>query len=360
MKRDICYYLESVSGQYYSTMAKIRSLGNRELQQVLSLLERFGGDEFNYPVLERFQSLYMPFHKINQVLPLPLKFLPGIFVATADNQVLGLVWISRDGHRLDRWKIDQVIIDPDTYAAYDVGKQLMYYVINKFGGMGVETFLAYVDPHYTEGLALLKECGFRHCTKLHAYHLDGADERLKQATVQIHGLREARRLDARRLQELHSETLVPEVRISLRQSPQDLYPGPLDQMRRRCQGEFYKRWVVSQGSRDYLQGSVSISTWDYKNFDISLLVSPAWEDGYEPLLAFAVQQVYKSTSSPRITMSVYEFQKTKMEAMAKMGFQRDWTTEILVKDYWIPIKDKELRAKSPVLLFAKGGRTSPA
>ncbi len=341
-------------------MAKIRSLGNKELKQVLSLLERFSGDEFNYLVLERFQTLYMPFHAINRLLPLRFKFLPEIYVATAENKVLGIVWLSRDGYRQDRWKVDQVIIDPETYAAYDVGKQLMYYVINKFGALGVETFLAYVDPHYDEGLALLKECGFRHCTKMHTFQAEKIPENLRSKPSQIQGLREARSSDARKLQELYSETLLPEVRVSLRKSPQDLYPHPVERFFRQCKGEFYKRWVVSQASGDYLCGSVSLSTWDYKVFEISVLISPAWEHATEDLILFALHQVYKSGSTPKIIINSYEFQKSKIEILTQLGFERAWTTEILVKDYWIPLKENGIRVKNPVLLFAKGGRTSPA
>lgn len=341
-------------------MAKIRSLGNKELKQVLSLLGRFSGDEFNYPVLERFQTLYLPFHTLNQWCPLRLKFLPEIYVAAADGSVLGLVWLSRDGNRCDRYKIDQVIINPDAYAAYDVGKQLMYYVINKLGAMGVETFLAYVDPHYAEGLALLKACGFRHCTRLNTFQLETLDDAFRTRTVQIQGLREARQSDARKLQELHSETLAPEVRISLRKSPSDLYPSMWQRFRRRCQGEFFKHWVISTPSRDYLYGSVFLSTLDYKQFDVTVLVSPAWEHGTEDLVLFALQQVYKSASSPKVTIHAYEFQKTKIEVLKSLGFTRVGTTEILVKDYWIPVKDQMLKAKNPVLLFARAGRTSPA
>jgi hypothetical protein len=342
-------------------MAKIRSLGTLELRQVLTLLERFSADEFNYPVLERFQTLYMPIHMVNHYLPLLWKFLPEIYVAVSDGQVLGLVWLSRDGRRTQRWKIDQVIINPDAYLAYDVGKQLVYYVVNRLGAMGVETFLAYVDPHYSEGMALLKDCGFRHCTRLHTFILENIpDECRAEQPVNISGLRESRRSDARKLQELHSETLAPEARVSLRQSPADFYTpsgcrwpgGPVV-------GGFFKRWVVSTGHRDYLYGSLSLSSSDCQHFDAALLVSPSWEDGTADLLQFAIQQVAKSTMNPKITITAYEFQKNKIETLTQMGFNRVSTIDILVKDYWIPVKDPAiLRQKHPVLLWA--GRTSPA
>lgn len=341
-------------------MAKIRSLGNKELKQVLSLLERFSGDEFNYPVLEHFQTLYMPLRLINQLLPLKFRFLPAIYVATDSDKVLGLVWLSRDGYRQDRWKVEQIIINPEYASAYDVGKQLMEYVINKYGAMGVETFLAYVDPHYTEGLGLLKECGFRHCTKVHTYQLEKISEELKERKIYIRGLREARSTDAQTLKELYTETLMPEVRISLQKSAADLTPPLMDMVARRIKGEFFKRWVISTESQEHFYGSIAISTWDYRQFDISILISPAWESETEDLIVFAVQQVAKCTSHPKILVHSYDFHKTKKEVLTQLGFERVWTTEVLVKDYWTPVKDKALQSKNPVLLFAKGGKTSPA
>ena len=66
------------------------------------------------------------------------------------DQVLGLIWLSRDGARNNRWKIDQVIVDPMA-STYDVGTQLVNYVINRYGGAGVQTSTGEVfdfDPEY--------------------------------------------------------------------------------------------------------------------------------------------------------------------------------------------------------------------
>jgi len=302
----------------------------------------------------------MPLDSLNHMLPLCWKFLPAIYVALSNDKVLGLVWLSRDGYRVERWKVDRIILDPEAYSALDVGKELLYFVMNQFGAKGVETFLACVAPHDDIGLALLKDCGFRHCTKSYMMQLEDLPEIARQNTLLIEGLREARSTDARKLQELYSETLVPEVRISLRKSPEDLYPPVWEGMIRRCRGEFEKRWVISQGSRDYLSGSISFSTRDYKFFSISLLVSPGWEQGTEDLLTFALQKISQSCLNPKVSVEIYEFQKNTRDVLEKLGFTTAYTHEILVKDYWIPLKDRGLKLKNPVLLFAKGGNTSPA
>ncbi len=140
-------------------MAKIRSLGSQEHKQVLSLLERFSGTNR----LTRRWNIFEPFMFLFGLSTSFFRWHSSFSPASMwpeRQQDSGLVWLSRDGHRRDRWKIDQVIIDPDYHSAYDVGKQLIYYVVNKYGALGVETFLAYVDLHYPEGLTLLKECGF--------------------------------------------------------------------------------------------------------------------------------------------------------------------------------------------------------
>jgi ribosomal protein S18 acetylase RimI-like enzyme len=170
-------------------MIKIRALRPSELKQVLSLLNRYTDRESEYSVLQKMQQLYIPMHRVSQLLPLNLQFLPAIFVAAAENKVLGLIWLSRDGQHSRRWKIDHLILDPDSFS-YDVGTQLVNYVINRYGGEGVQTFLAYVDQYYNTGLGLLKSCGFRRCGRLHYFSHQNPGT-LKLEPISLEGLRES-------------------------------------------------------------------------------------------------------------------------------------------------------------------------
>src|SRR4051812_2680704 len=105
-------------------MIKIRALRTSELKQVLSLLNRYSDRESEYSVLQRMQQLYIPVHRLSLLMPLNLQFMPAIFIAAADNKVLGLIWLSPDGRHYRRWKIEHLVLDPDSFS-YDVGTQLV-------------------------------------------------------------------------------------------------------------------------------------------------------------------------------------------------------------------------------------------
>lgn len=337
-------------------MIKIRALGTRELKQVLNLLERFSEKEFEYSALQKFRQLYIPFHRINQLLPPQFQFLPAIYVAVSRKKVLGLIWLSRDGKKKNRWKIDQLIIDPDEFS-YDVGTQLVHYVINRYGAEGVQTFLALVESHCDQALGLLKSCGFRLCTRMHSFtHESPSTITLKKEP--INELREAFGSDRIKIQSLYNDSLTPEVRLSLEKIPADFSRSLVRQMVDKLQGIFFRRWVVEDTARDLLLASIEIITLNYIDYHLNLVVSPAWRNGYEALINFGIQQVLKNTSSAKIYLQVYDFHKDEMATLESLGFTRSTITEILVKDYWIPLQDKSEKPASPILLFP--GKTSPA
>ncbi len=337
-------------------MIKIRVLGAQELKQVLSLLKRYSQEEFEYSVLQKFQQLYVPMQFISHLLPPRLQFVPAIYVAVSRKQVLGLIWLSKDGKKTNRWKIDQLIIDPEAFS-YDVGTQLIHYVINRYGGEGVQTFLALVDQYQEQALAILKSCGFRRCTRLHSFRHSNPIA-LKQEEICIKGLREAHGSDAEKLKALHTDSLVPEVRVSLEKTQKDFTRSVPRRLADRLKGVVFKRWVVEDAVHDLLLGSIEVITENYQDYYLNMVISPGWSDSYEDLLLFAVNQVLLSTNQANLYIDVYDFNKLGLEAMEKLGFERLSIAEVLVKDYWIPLEQKSNKLTSPILLFA--GKTSPA
>jgi GNAT superfamily N-acetyltransferase len=356
-------------------MIKIRALRPGELKQVLALLSRYSDRESEYSVLRKMQQLYIPLHRLSQLLPLNCQFMPGIFVAVAwdergntpvthpdvgnRDKVLGLVWLSRDGRHSRRWKIDHLVLDPDA-SSYDVGTQLINYVINRYGGDGVQTFLAYVDQYYNTGLALLKSCGFRRCGRIHYFSRRGPlPARAEEGYTPPAGLRESRSGDASRLAVLYNDMLPPEARICLEKSARDFRSSLPMAIGEKFRGGFFKRWVVEDAARNCLVAAIDISTRDYAEFYLDLLVHPAWEILYEEVLAYAIRQVSGMTGQAILHTDCFEFCRKGLETLEGAAFQRNAIAEVLVKDYWIPLEDKEgSRLQSPLLVFS--GRTSPA
>ncbi|HEY9745627.1 MAG TPA: GNAT family N-acetyltransferase [Oculatellaceae cyanobacterium] len=337
-------------------MIKIRALKPGDVRQVLSLLNRYTDRESEHSVLHKMQQLYIPLHRLSQLLPMEWQFLPAIFVAASRDKVLGLIWLSRDGGHPRRWRIDHLIMDPES-CSYDVGTQLVNYVINRFGGDGVQTFLAFVDQYYNTGLALLKSCGFRRCGRKHAF-MHTAPAQLKTDRNSLEGLRESHNSDRNALCELYNSGFPVEARVSLDKHWRDFNRPFFKRAGEKLKGLFFKRWVIEDVARDCLIASVALSTEDYKDFYVDIAVNPGWESMYQSALSFAAQQILLITSNARIFIECYEFHKHGLEALEALGFQRTGITEVLVKDYWIPVDDKGFKLKSPILLFS--GKTSPA
>jgi ribosomal protein S18 acetylase RimI-like enzyme len=338
-------------------MIKIRSLRARELGQVLNFLERFSDKAFEYSDLEKLKQLYIPLQWVSQALPLSWHFMPGIYVAVANKKVLGLIWMVQDGQKNNRWKIDQLLIHPNEYS-YDFGAQLIHYVINRYGAEGVQTFLAQVDHESSEAIGLLKSCGFRRCTERISYVHERLEDLATGNPEEISGLREAHWRDANHLVSLYNTMLPVDIRMSLEKIPADFSPSLFRQFLNRFSGEFKRRWVVEDSARDILFGSLELSTQNYQDFAFQGIVSNAWKAGYEDLIRLAARKVLKNTSNGKLYTHLYEFQKEEMAFLEAAGFQRLQTHTVLVKDYWIPLQDKDERSKAPLLLFP--GKTSPA
>ncbi len=333
-------------------MIKIQAMGIKELKQVFSLLEQFTEESFKSEVLEQFQHLYGPIQQISQALPPRLQFTPAIYVALSkeksQTKVLGLIWLSKDGKKNNRWKIEQLIIDPQEFS-FDVGAQLINYVINRYGAEGVQTFLAVVHHQYEQALSLLKSCGFRHVTRLH-YFCHENPTSLASQKPDIRGLREVTASDRFRLKELHLASLPTDKRLSFEKSHRDFNPSFFENMVNGINGVFSKRWVVEDRIHETLLGSLLMSTTNLKDFHLELTLSPAWEDGYEDLLNFGIYHALQQTSTPRLFVEAFAFNDYQLKHLEQLQFSRLHDAEILVKDYWIPLKDQEKRT-SPVLLF---------
>jgi ribosomal protein S18 acetylase RimI-like enzyme len=331
-------------------MIKIRSLRASDLKQVLALLRQYTERESEYAILDKMRQLFIPFQGISQALPMHLQFLPSIFVAAAKQKVLGLIWLNRDGQCPHRWRIEHLILDPEA-SSYDIGTQLVNYVINRYGGEGVQTFLAYVDHYYRTGLDLLKTCGFRQCNRIHYFsHLNPTKTGLSGVTLK--GIRESQGQDAEELANLYNMMLPPAARICMKKTSADFQGTLIHTVINRMKGLFFKRWVIEDQARDSLIAAIELSSVNYQDFSSVILINPGWEEVFGEVLTFMMQQVLLMTSNSRIHIECAEKNTTQIEVLEQMGFAKTSTVEVLVKDYWIPVESSG--KPSPILLFSNG------
>ncbi len=346
-------------------MIKIQTIRAQAMRQVLNLLNAYCHEPSAYTALKNLRLFYLPIHVVSQLLPPQWQFVPAIYVAASRDRVLGLIRLSQDGARKTRWQIEEVIIDPEA-SSYDVGTQLVNYVINRYGGGGVQTFIARVfsglDTTQDVALGLFKSCGFRHCSRIHYFTHQRPGDLFRHPEAQTaaipKGLRPAFVDDAAKLLALHTDMLPAETRHSLEKSKADFDLGLGRSVRDRLNGQLHKQWVVEDVARDVLTGSVEFTTHNFQDFTLSVMIHSGWTELYEDLLRFGLQQILLNTAAAKVHLETYDFTKTEIPVLNTMGFQQIDTAEVLVKDYWIPLEDKRDKLSSPMLLFTN--KTTPA
>jgi len=338
-------------------MIKIRALRPGDLRQALAFLEHTRTQAATDPELyQRVQQLSVSLQQISQCLSIAWQFLPVIYIAVSPHKILGLIFLRKDTHDGRRWKIEHLILDP-AVSTYDVGTQLVQYVINRYGGEGVQTFIAQVDHQDETALGLLKACGFRRCLRMHSF-VNNAPKQDGASSRRLDAVRPASGKDARALCDAYHASLPPEARLSLEKSPADFTRSFWQSLGDHAKGLFFKRWVVEEVARDQLTAYLEMATRNYQDYYLNVVVHPGWSHLLSPCLDFAIQQISGVTGNARIMMESPDFPRENTTIYREHGFECAATEEILVKDYWIPLEDQSHRFTSPILLLTR--KSSPA
>ncbi|MEM0952209.1 MAG: hypothetical protein AAGI66_08730 [Cyanobacteria bacterium P01_H01_bin.74] len=335
-------------------MIKIRRLNNRDLKQVLRLLKQYTENESEYAVLKKMQRFFIPLHHISHSLPVQWQFLPAIFVASTQSQVLGLIWLVTDSKAHNRWRIEHLILDPDNFS-YDVGNQLVNYVINRYGAEGVQTFLAYVNHRFENALSLLKSCGFRQCSRINFYYHSNVQElTVQHLENNTKNYFETNCQDSKLIAELYNTTLPVEARNAMKRDRTDFNLSLRRLIGHRVKGYFYKRWVKKDIARGSMITAIVITSQNYRDFYAEFYINPGWPEAFQEAMAFTRQQILNITTQATLSIQVPTADKSATEVLKTLDFHHHATVEVLVKDYWIPIKKPEQALQSPILLFNDG------
>ena len=96
---------------------------------------------------------------------------------------------------------------------YDTGRQLISYVIAKYGAMGANTFTVKVDENHEELLELFsKGCGFRVCASEQLWKME--EVKLTSQSLDKGFFRPFKNSDASVAASIHNELISPYFRFS--------------------------------------------------------------------------------------------------------------------------------------------------
>ena len=338
-------------------MIKIRKLRDSDIDKIQKMIE------YIYPGSTMINQLYegkltiAPLDFLHSLAPINLKFLQESYVAADEDTILGVIGLISDGRQKTRWKINRLVLNVNKY---DIGKQLIDYVVNKYGGAGVETFITSIDENYGEAIALFKHgCGFRSCTKIHVWEKDDLESIEAPKALDI--LREANVYDAKNLQELEQQCIFPHFRPSLTRNVNDFKFDFRNKIISQLRGYKVKAYVLDNPihkSGNQIEGYILIVTRDNKNFWADIILSLGYQTYYEDMLTHIIHYISEQNRAAKLHLYVrkyYQGSDKLDEVVHKYNFNQAQVFQVLVKDYWkvLPATDEK---KSPIVIFP----TSPA
>ena len=337
-------------------MAKIRKIRPTDIKKIREMVEYVQPGTASSFVSEGHFTFF-PLDMLHEFLPPHLRFLQECYVAVEDKEILGLIGLIPDGKQKIRWKINRLVLNIN---AYDIGKQLIDYVVNKYGGAGVETFLTIIDENYPEAISLFKNaCSFRSCTQILIWEKDNL-EFVKPPQVSPL-IREVRSSDAQQLQELDEQSLFPQFRTSLIKNVSGFNFGIKNQILNYFKGYKVKRFVLDNPRKNSIEGYILIVSKDNKDFWADITLSLAYQDYYEDLMNYVINFVKAQNKAARLYTYVrkyYQSSKKLNDVVTDLNFKLSHTFQVLAKDYWKATPVSAEGKKSPIIIFPD--ITSPA
>ena len=143
-------------------MAKIKKISYSDILNVKKLISVVCSD--NVMSYRRLFFLSVPTTYLqNLFYNVHLRKFPETYVTFDNNNNLkGLISVKAHCGNPYKWQIKRLFLDKNSH---EEGKQLVEYIIAKFGARGVDTFYIAVDDTNNELIDLfIKGCGFRFCS----------------------------------------------------------------------------------------------------------------------------------------------------------------------------------------------------
>ena len=271
-----------------------------------------------------------PLGYLNAMLPLALKFKPESFILLDGDEVLGLITTVKTPGNPYKLNITRLVFKENMY---EVGKQLVEFVVHKYGAKGALNFVVNIDECHEELFDLfVNGCGFRLCSSETLWKSD--NPRIQNVDLKW---RYAQNSDAQEIAQLYNSELETIYRPSLsrhaKEFSEQFFAGFSD---------YYKtRFVLEEDKK--IIGYFSITTSDNSNYIFDITLNSAYGLGYERVLDVMLAELRRKKHPffPIVKQKKYmKDSETLANCLSSIGYYPIQTRQILVKDYYRPIRQE--------------------
>lgn len=275
-----------------------------------------------------------PFAFLHDLLPINMKFLPETHVLEEDRSIIGMITVcSKQGnpHKLD---ISRLYLEHDYFNA---GKQLIEYIISKYGAKGASTFIATIDDSHQELMHLFVDgCGFRQCSSEQLWKMD----KIRFTSTENTFFRPFKNSDAQAVAMLFNDSIITHFKHSISRT-KDEYLEPIF---KGLSKDSQFKYVIEDEKLKTIKGYFSISTSDNINYIIDVTTSPWYEYSWDDIFNFATNEINKRQKEFSLFTKLKKF-TTNAETFEKYLTEQEFKCVqnqlVFVKDFYKPIKEPQ-------------------
>lgn len=308
---------------------RIKKLSYLDYPKIKKLIPYLGSNDGGSSVSA---LLELPSGILNDILPQKYMFKEESYMLSDGDEILGMITVEPTAGNPYKINISRLVFKQDYY---DIGKQLVDFVIAKYGAKGAHAFTVFVDISHDELCTLFVDgCGFRQCAYENLWKLDNFTPESKN----ISPFRPCQNTDAKEIAHLYNSELNTLYRPSMERIPHEYY----DNIFAGFNFCYKNRYVLVDNER--IIAYLSITTVDNMNFIIDISTNDGYHFDYDEIINFALKEISRRKSKFTAFIKHRQYAKNAdsfEEYLHKRNLNCIQTQCVFVKDFYRPIKETE-------------------
>ncbi len=293
-------------------------------------------------------NLYFPTawfcNLFSDLIPLKFKTNPETFVLEEDKKVLGSVTVFFHKGNPFKINIGRLFFEQDYM---EVGKQLIDYIVSKYGAKGAKNFLIKIEDNQTELLNLFtNECGFRQCLSEEIFKIDLKD--FKQNCESF--FRPFKNSDAQTVADIYNDLLITHFKPSLSKLKREFIEAFFVGL----QANYTMKFVMEDKHTDTIKAYLKITSPDNKNFLLDITKNNWYDCNFDDIIVFTKNQIARRTKDFNLFVRVKKYKTNSQEwedYFRNKGFEMIENKIVLVKDFYKLIKNTQETSEKKILIF---------
>lgn len=325
-------------------MAKIKKISYSDILHVKKLISVVCSDTvMSY---RRLFFLSVPTTYLqNLVYSVHLRKHPETYVAfDSKDNLKGVITVKAQHGNPYKWQIKRLFLDQNSH---EEGKQLIEYIIAKFGARGVDTFYVSVDDTQNELIDLfIKGCGFRFCSTEALWSVSNINFLIDNFDDKI--FKGFKNSDEEKAAELFNDNLITHYKYSLSKEKEEFRENLL----KGISEETDFKYIIEDEKTGILKSFLEIKTLDNKNYFLDAIVPPQYFELYPMILSFAIKKIIKRNKNFKLYIKNRKYLQggELLENFFKENrFELLQNNAILVRDFFKTVKEESKGFNSAVV-----------